>query len=39
MMKNIRDSLKILVNEGREYFFISCKPQTDGSHHMYIYFG
>ena len=39
MMKNIRDSLKILVNEGREYFFVNCEPQTDGSHHMYIYYG
>ena|GEM_PF-6778905 len=39
MMKNIRDSLKILVNEDREYFFISCEPQIDGSQHMYIYFG
>ena len=39
MMKNIRDSLKILGNEGREYFFVYCEPQDDGSYHMYIYFG
>jgi len=39
MMHNIRNSLKILVNEGREYFFVNCEPQGDGSYRMYIYFG
>ena len=39
MMQNIRDSLQILVNEGREYFFIYCEPQADNSYHMFVFFG
>jgi len=39
MMQNIRDSLQILVNEGREYFFVYCEPQADNSYHMFVFFG
>lgn len=39
MMQNIRDSLQILVNEGREYFFVYAEPQIDGGYHIFIFFG
>lgn len=39
MKQNIRDSLQILINEGREYFFVYAEPQTNGSYHLYIYYG
>ena len=39
MMQNIRDSLQILVNEGREYFFVYCESQAENSYHMFIFFG
>ena len=39
MKQNIRDSLKIMVNEGREYFFVYLEKQPDNSYHLFIYFG
>jgi len=39
MIQNIRDSLQILINEKREYFFIYCEPQANNSYHMFIFFG
>ena len=39
MKQNIRDSLQILMNEGREYFFVYCELQADKSYHMFIFFG